>query len=556
MECPVAAGESVPVADVRGALDRILASYVFQSSPQLSAFLQFVVATTLHGQAERIKGYTIALEALGRDDSFDPQTDPIVRVEAGRLRRALEHYYAGPGAQEPVVIQLPRGTYVPTFVRRRLAANRSRSAESTIAAQTNRQVVTPFRAGNGLPVVLFHAFDTVGTPSSSAISVTLLRNKLRDALARFDEINVIFDIPSSFNDSRSRSVDRESASRYLLAARAEYDEDTTTVLNFRLIDEADGAIVWSRTFGPVHPGDKQGRTEDAITRDVATALAQPLGIIHACERDKQHELDPRHACVIATYDYLVGTFSEPGNHEMTIHARLRGSLERVTKVEPTFSLGFSMLTWIYLREHYSMVPAGPDDAPAIDRALRAAQRAVGLKPQSARAHQALSVAYFARGETAAAFEEGELALSLNPFDPFIVAGYGRRLVAAGDIERGVTLLKEAAAVSAVKSAWLDFFLFLAAYLDGDMRTASRHAMLDMNGVHPLGLVARALVAAASGDRNGAREFGEKLVTLYPVWRDDPGAALEKFIPSSEIVDRVARDLEVATGRGRSTGRKG
>ena len=77
------------------ALERMAASEAFRGSPQLIAFLRYVVEATLRGQADRIKGYTIATEALGRTVDFDPQADPIVRVEATRLRRALNRYRAG-----------------------------------------------------------------------------------------------------------------------------------------------------------------------------------------------------------------------------------------------------------------------------------------------------------------------------------------------------------------------------------------------------------------------------------------------------------------------------
>src|SRR5262245_61940355 len=90
-------------------------SEVFARSPQLGAFLRFVVEAVLHGKAERIKAYSSGVEVLRRDVKFDPQLDPIVRVEATRLRRTMERYYAGPGIEEPVVIDLPRGSYVPTF---------------------------------------------------------------------------------------------------------------------------------------------------------------------------------------------------------------------------------------------------------------------------------------------------------------------------------------------------------------------------------------------------------------------------------------------------------
>ena len=102
-------------ADIRAALDRVVSSAHLSKSPQLASFLRFVVDETLAGRAERIKAYTIAADALGRDANSDPQNDPIVRVEAGRLRRALDHYYTDGGTNDPVVIELPRGHYVPVF---------------------------------------------------------------------------------------------------------------------------------------------------------------------------------------------------------------------------------------------------------------------------------------------------------------------------------------------------------------------------------------------------------------------------------------------------------
>ena len=76
---------------------RSCASRPFDTSPKLTSFLRFVVESTLAGQGERLKGYTIGVEALGRGENFDPQIDPIVRVEAIRLRAALARYYAGDG---------------------------------------------------------------------------------------------------------------------------------------------------------------------------------------------------------------------------------------------------------------------------------------------------------------------------------------------------------------------------------------------------------------------------------------------------------------------------
>ena len=103
------------VAMIRAGLERVLASDAFRAAPQLSAFLAFVVERTIDGRGAELKGYTIAVEALGRPADFDPQADPIVRVEAGRLRRTLSQYYAGEGQSDPVRITMPVGGYVPVF---------------------------------------------------------------------------------------------------------------------------------------------------------------------------------------------------------------------------------------------------------------------------------------------------------------------------------------------------------------------------------------------------------------------------------------------------------
>jgi hypothetical protein len=128
-------------ADISAVMERIIASPGFSKSGQLSNFLRFIVEETLAGRGDHLKAYTIAVDALGRDSTFDPQADPIVRVEAGRLRRALEHYYADGGRNDSFVIDLPRGSYVPVFrangPSRRTVARMSRHYRRAITALRN-----------------------------------------------------------------------------------------------------------------------------------------------------------------------------------------------------------------------------------------------------------------------------------------------------------------------------------------------------------------------------------------------------------------------------------
>src|SRR5216683_5900426 len=103
---------------VRAQLDRILASAAFADAERASSFLRFVVERALEGRVGEIKESVIAVEVLRRNPSFDSKSDPIVRVEAGRLRDRLSSYYQGEGEEDRVLIAMPKGGYVPEFSER------------------------------------------------------------------------------------------------------------------------------------------------------------------------------------------------------------------------------------------------------------------------------------------------------------------------------------------------------------------------------------------------------------------------------------------------------
>ena len=97
----------------------------------------------------------------------------------------------------------------------------------------------------------------------------------------------------------------------------------------------------------------------------------------------------------------------------------------------------------------------------------------------------------------------------------------------------------------MNATWVSAYLFVVSYLKGNLAAASGYARLDVSDTYPLGIVARALVAAQTGDRNQTQRLTEQLVTLYPVFGEDPRRALERLIPSPEILDRLTRDLAAA-----------
>jgi len=130
---PAAAGESgaadtgqpatvYPPALVEATLDRVLASRTFRRSQRHRQFLDHVVRAALAGEHERLKEVIIGLEVYGRQLAhYDPRKDPIVRVEAGRVREKLARYYAAEGAVDAFEIVIPVGGYLPHLARRKAA---------------------------------------------------------------------------------------------------------------------------------------------------------------------------------------------------------------------------------------------------------------------------------------------------------------------------------------------------------------------------------------------------------------------------------------------------
>ena len=100
---------------VRKQLDRILQSATFCSAPGLSRFLRHLVEQAIDGNTAPLKEYSVGVEVFDRGSSFDPRIDPIVRVQARKLRAKLSEYYATEGYDDAILIEVPKGQYVATF---------------------------------------------------------------------------------------------------------------------------------------------------------------------------------------------------------------------------------------------------------------------------------------------------------------------------------------------------------------------------------------------------------------------------------------------------------
>jgi len=555
---------AIPTPDeVRAALDRIVVSDVFRSSPQLASFLSFVVEAVLHGKSDRIKGYTIGIEVLRRDTKFDPRLDPIVRVEATRLRRAMARYYADPGSNDTVIIDLPRGSYVPTFTYRAeiltdpdqppikethvprwllisgaFALVAIVIAASILFAVRPDQVRIPgflqtskgLRAlppGNGMPILIIKNFDTTGATAANSFSASALFGKIINTFSRFDGINVV-----DAKDQVHGKID------YRFGGLIEYLDDGTADVRFDLTDVADGAVVWSKSFEHIAASEDWTAVENSISASVAIALLQPFGVIKSRDRSKflaGGNGDPRYRCLLLAAD----SFRSFDPKEST---RARSCLEALTEIDPGFGDGFSYLAALNNREFVYGFGQGADDPRTLDRALQLARRGIEINPNSARAWQVLSTVLFSRHDIAPAFAAVEKAVALNKNDLIIVGEYGGRLITNGEIERGMSVLQSAAGEGGVRPSWHHFYFFLGYYLLDKLPEATHEADEMTTDTYTHGLFARALMAAINGDKDKAQTYWNKLVVLRSTWRDNPRRELEKYIFAPTIVDRLMRDL--------------
>lgn len=585
MNTTVEEGDLMPApADVRAALDRMLDSEPFRGSAQLAAFLRFVVEAVLRGERDRIKGYTIAVEALGRDEKFDPQLDPIVRVEATRLRRTLERYYAGPGADEPIIITLERGSYVPLIrpnpateqpfpasaqrptsvasgLARRLIAGAlvsllavavgawllvDQKADTIIvgsaskAAPSTPPVAPRLTIGDGMPTISVEPLEVIGAAGPRPAVTAALPEKLRDAFARFETVQVVSDAARNA-DAADTPKALKLPVNYSLSGTLEYQQDGAAGLSFRLVDRADGTVIWSQSFKGLDGKRDPALIEEGIVQELAATLVQPFGVIRSREWVKQlasNAGDGRARCIVLTSESFRSF--DPAENE---HAR--GCLETLTAADPSFAQGFAYLAGLYVREYQFGLGTQASDDQLLDAALKAARRAVELQPQSARAYHILFVALFARGEMAAAFAAADKAVSLNKYDMTILSDYGGRLITTGEIDRGMGMLERAAQFGTVRPSWHHFYLFLGSYLRGDLQQAAYQASQITSDTYPLGWLARALAAHASNDAERARLALQRLAALRAAWRTDTRRELARHFPSREIVDRLARDLAAA-----------
>ncbi len=467
------APEPIEPKAVRQQLSRILTSPDFSVPERLRHFLTFVVEETLAGRGDRIKAYTIAMLVLGRGEDFDLINDPVVRIEAGRLRRAIERYYLLAGRNDPIVIDIPKGTYVPTITLRSavptpddvVEALDPQAADATCPLPKERAWHSEFRLPVAAAVVVMAVAVALGlvagqthSPTEApvpdvALAVSPFENlsgpegaiyasgiseELLNQLVRFRELRLFGG--EAANAFQQRAVTTQSSGmRYLLQGGVRVAGQRLRVTS-RLLDAKNKQIVWSAVYDRDLSGTQNFDIQADIASKVAAAVAQPYGAIFApVSRDASAQIPAgaeTYLCVLRFYRYR----NEPTREE---HRLTRDCLKETVARNPAYATGWAMLAYLYLDEDRLEFNSQEPKPAGKLRAREAAERAVRLDPNNVRGLQALMAVLFYSKEPDAALKIGEIALTLNPNDTEVLAEFGSRLAQVGDRERGVTMIEEA-----------------------------------------------------------------------------------------------------------------
>ncbi|MBX5137964.1 hypothetical protein HJB79_03965 [Rhizobium lentis] len=516
--------------EVQQQLERILSSPEFRLPERAGRFLEFVVTETLAGHRDYLKAFTIAQAVFGRDASFDAQQDPCVRIEAGRLRRELEHYYLTAGASDRVIITIPRGGYAPIFEVRRGAepAERPQTGQSAelrpspdyaqqvppaadgrrrdkadrrvswsrywlaagavvvfAAAAAALQHVRLFDTGKempsgavGRPIIVVERFESAsGSGVASDISQGIT-DDIIEKLVPFNDIVVAAVLP------RNRDGQLSSQPIYALQGSIRLEGETLRS-TARLVRRADGTVIWANNYDADMKVQGLLQTQASLAEDIATAVARPFGVIFQADTASIAGNADAFSCILSYYSY---------RSEMTPQAQetAKSCLKHAAEKMPDDSNIAAFLSLTYLDEF--RFPYQLDTKPTaatLATAKELAERAVRLDPKNARALQALMLANFFGNDPTEALRAGEAAYASNSNDTEVAGEYGLRLAMSGNWERGCELISQAVSKNAGPQGYYEVGMALCAFMRGDTQAAelwSRMSDLNYNPMHRLVLL--------------------------------------------------------------------
>ncbi len=582
-------------------LDKILQTPPFIASPRARNLLHFVVTETLAGRGERLKGYVIAMAVFGRDESFDPATDSIVRVHAGRLRQMLERYYANEGKNDILRIELRKGGYVPLFRKVEKGKdekhpNEPASDTDTESARTSALPHPPFPALRATSwqktLGLFVLFLAVlvgwrildlplgGTETRSIegpshhtipfhgprIAILSCRNpthsekmaqfcrqmtqRVSTELSRFKGLLQLQNPAETVALARAGMKTAEDTTddpvelgrrlgvNYVLDGQGDMAGNTLR-LTARLLDVSTGAYVWSEYYDYSLADTSLMAVQDEVANRIAATLGQPYGVLMSREL---RGLENHPLSALTPYQCVLHSYRYMAEKTPQRHAEARDCLERSVKKDPTYAMAWAMLSWLYGDEKRLKFNLRGSERQATIRAIEAARQAVFLEPQSAAAHQYLALAYFYSGAKTQAQEQIEHAMRLNPNDGDIYADAGWFHWLSENYEEGVALIRKAIELNPGHPSWYRFILIADYFRRGDYDKAweEMKAYFDRGG--PLRQVLNVAILVEIGQKKEAKALLKAIFRANPVLKTDPAYYLRRWQLPERFIQKVLASL--------------
>jgi adenylate cyclase len=556
-------------SEVHAALQRILASRCFQQAERASDFLRFVVEQTLAGAGQRLKGYTIGVEVFGRPADFDAQSDALVRVEAGRLRRRLLEYYAGEGAADPVRIELPRGAYAAAY---RFACQDVEAPRPAAVAPAQVQQSSPAwrRIALGLGALLVGAVGVIAWQQASLRDAARARAALEgpqrtewprivvvpfenlsadvalDAFAasmteeimlRLDEFD-LFVIASQANwyGPSKTNLGAAAPGGYVLtgSVRGTGKQARITV---RLIEAETGAQLWTAAYDERVALDRLPALRERIGRDVV-AIAAPYGAIFEAElaRARVAVDTPKLRDCNATYHEYRRRVT-PAGYEETLEC-----LKAVSEREPDAAPVWSGLAMLYVDEYASSFGRTGDEA--LEAARVATAKALAIDGDDFLAHLALTRVQFFDGDPK--FRQSiDSTVAIRPNGAQAFAQGGFLLVISGDSVRGLVLAEKARELTKAPAGFYHL-TYAASYLRDGRFDDALAAALKVDG--PNWVFAQAVLAAAaaqSGRHDVAHAAAARIRELYPQFEPDAPKNFARWHFDAAFHDALASGLRAA-----------
>jgi TolB-like protein len=432
--------------DILNQLNHILQSDLFSRSTVLSNFLKFIVEETLDGNTQGLKEYTIALNALGKSPDFNPQTDAIIRIHAGRLRRLLNEYYAAPKKEDIVKIDVVKGTYVPVF------SAIAQNSDSEILVENNKPLqflrtkltlaILPFR--NLCPDNEYQFFaDGFGEELtrifSSVQHVAVIAHHSTRKYATINE-----DI---------RDIGSKLGAHYLISGSVKRSSEKIRV-NVRLIEALNGTIVWSKNYTHVIAKDDIIDIQDQIENDVFSILSGHYGFI---TRDSMSSLSDIKGQHLDCFDAILWNYHAQMTHSIEACAASREALEKSVEGNDSNVMILVMLGDLYLNLHLLGYPNIEDP---INEALRLIEKAIRLSPRNQIAHLAYGWANVCLGKKEEAIKALDYCIELAPLSTSVIGDIGFSLICAGEYQRSYALLQQSLNLNPYCPWWyyMGFFL--------------------------------------------------------------------------------------------------